>query len=104
MRPHGLATLASIFTLSLYFTQGVTKEVPPGLPLQYASTAPGVAVTNGTRLRILPVGDSITVGWLGDDHNGYRKQLQNDLSGKLHSVSSSRTTYHELLADLVCVL
>ncbi|KFY90678.1 hypothetical protein V500_05016 [Pseudogymnoascus sp. VKM F-4518 (FW-2643)] len=80
MRPHGLATLASIFTLSLYFTQGVTQEVPPGLSLQYASTAPGVAVTNGTKLCILPVGDSITVGWLGDDHNGYRKQLQSDLS------------------------
>lgn len=40
-------------------------------------------MTNGTKLRILPVGDSITVGWLGDVHNGYRKQLRSDLSGKL---------------------
>lgn len=60
-------------------------------------------MTNGTKLRILPVGDSITVGWLGDDHNGYRKQLRSDLSGKLHSVPYSRLTYYELLADLVCV-
>ncbi|OBT86033.1 hypothetical protein VE02_05548 [Pseudogymnoascus sp. 03VT05] len=60
--------------------RSVTQELPPGLPLQYASTAPGVAVTNGTKLRILPVGDSITVGWLGDVHNGYRNQLRSDLS------------------------
>ncbi|KAL5347504.1 hypothetical protein ACLOAV_007816 [Pseudogymnoascus australis] len=80
MRPHSLSTLASLFSLSLYFTQGVAQELPPGLPLQYASTAPGVAVTNGIKLRILPVGDSITVGWLGDDHNGYGKQLRSDLS------------------------
>lgn len=103
MRPHGVATSASLFTSSLYFTKGVTREVPPGIPLQYASTAPGVAVTNGTKLRILPAGDSITVGWLGDDHNSYRKQLQSDLSGKLRSISSSHITYYQLVADLVCV-
>jgi hypothetical protein len=61
MRPHGLANLASLVTLSLYVSQSVTQELPPGLPLQYASTAPGVAVTNGTKLRIFPVGDSITM-------------------------------------------
>lgn len=60
-------------------------------------------MTNGTKLRILPVGDSITVGWLGDDHNGYRKQLRSDLSVKLHSVPSSRITHNELLSDLVYV-
>jgi lysophospholipase L1-like esterase len=42
-------------------------------------------VKTGTKLRILPVGDSITVGWLGDDHNGYRKQLRDDLSGDFPS-------------------
>lgn len=60
-------------------------------------------MTNGIKLRILPVGDSITVGWLGDDHNGYGKQLRSDLSGKLHSVPSSRITHYELFSDLVCV-
>lgn len=85
MRPPSLAALVGLFTLSLYFTHGVAQEpepeLPPGLPLQYNGTKPGNAVKPGTKLRILPVGDSITVGWLGDDHNGYREQLLNDLSG-----------------------
>ena len=88
MRPHSLGSFASLLTLSLYFSQAVTQELPPGNPLQYGSTAPGVAVKKGTKLRILPVGDSITVGHLGDDLNGYRKQLRDDLSGNLPSIST----------------
>ncbi|CCF38733.1 carbohydrate esterase family 3 [Colletotrichum higginsianum] len=48
--------------------------------------APGQAVKPGTKLRILGVGDSITVGFLserdGGDGNGYRLKLQQDLSSK----------------------
>ncbi|KAF5619593.1 lipolytic G-D-S-L family [Fusarium tjaetaba] len=53
--------------------------------LKYKETEPGEAVNKGTELRILPVGDSITVGYLSDrkggDGNGYRGQLKKDLSG-----------------------
>ncbi|PNY28627.1 Lipase 1 [Tolypocladium capitatum] len=52
--------------------------------LHYRKTQPGKAVKKGTKLRILPVGDSITVGFLSDknggDGNGYRDQLKKDLS------------------------
>ncbi|KAI3557278.1 hypothetical protein CABS03_11863 [Colletotrichum abscissum] len=48
------------------------------------AVAPGQAVKPGTKLRILGVGDSITVGFLserdGGDGNGYRLKLQQDLS------------------------
>lgn len=55
-------------------------------PLRRTDIAPGKAVKPGTELRILPVGDSITVGFLserdGGDGNGYRQKLLNNLSGK----------------------
>ena len=87
MRPHGLGSIARLLTLSFYFSQAVTQELPPAIPIRHGNTAPGVAVKTGTKLRILPVGDSITVGWLGDDLNGYRKQLRDDLSGDLPTTS-----------------
>lgn len=56
--------------------------------LRYKGTKAGKEVKPGTKLRILGVGDSITVGFLSDrnggDGNGYRRQLRDDLSGKLH--------------------
>lgn len=58
-----------------------SKEV-----LAYRHSAPGKEVKPGTELRILCVGDSITVGYLSDrnggDGNGYRLQMRNDLSSK----------------------
>ncbi|CAM1510069.1 Fc.00g004040.m01.CDS01 [Cosmosporella sp. VM-42] len=59
---------------------------PPGdfHILQYKNTDAGHAVKPGTELRILCVGDSITVGFLSDrdggDGNGYRLELRKDLS------------------------
>ncbi|GKT51238.1 uncharacterized protein ColSpa_11419 [Colletotrichum spaethianum] len=54
--------------------------------LRYKGTESGKEVKPGTKLRILGVGDSITVGFLSDrnggDGNGYRHQLRDDLSGK----------------------
>ena len=54
--------------------------------LQLAGAAVGQEIASGTALRILSVGDSITVGFLSDrdggDGNGYRLQLRNDLSRK----------------------
>lgn len=50
-------------------------------PLQYTNIAPNIPVKAGTELRILPVGDSITVGYESSDGNGYRLGLQQDLSG-----------------------
>ncbi|KAL0937195.1 bkrf1 encodes ebna-1 protein [Colletotrichum truncatum] len=53
-------------------------------PLKYEATKPGQPVKPGTTLRILGVGDSITVGFLSDldggDGNGYRLKLRQNLS------------------------
>lgn len=55
-------------------------------PMTFKNTPPGKAVKPGTELRILPVGDSITYGFLSDldggDGNGYRLRLREDLSSK----------------------
>jgi hypothetical protein len=54
--------------------------------LQFKNTTPGQTVKSGTELRILCVGDSITVGFRSDkdggDGNGYRLQLRDDLYSK----------------------
>ncbi|KAF6821435.1 bkrf1 encodes ebna-1 protein [Colletotrichum musicola] len=53
-------------------------------PLKFRAAKPGRAVKPGTILRILGVGDSITVGFLSDleggDGNGYRFSLRQNLS------------------------
>ncbi|KAH8894324.1 integrin alpha N-terminal domain-containing protein [Thozetella sp. PMI_491] len=55
-----------------------------GTILQYLGRSAGRAVKPGTELRILCVGDSITVGFAseqnGGDANGYRLELRNNLS------------------------
>lgn len=55
-------------------------------PLIFKNTPPGKAIKPGTELRILPVGDSITYGFLsgqdGGDGDGYRLRLREDLSSK----------------------
>lgn len=57
--------------------------------LKYKGTKPGKQIKPGTKLRILPVGDSITVGFLsatdGGDGNGYRKQMRDDIFSKSYS-------------------
>jgi len=55
--------------------------------LEYKGREPGGPVKPGTELRILCVGDSITVGYPNDigpgaDGNGYRLELRNSLSRK----------------------
>lgn len=51
------------------------------LPLELVGASPGQSIGNGTELRILCVGDSITTGQLRDDvaANGYRKNLKANL-------------------------
>lgn len=51
-------------------------------PLEYSSTPAGQVIKDGVKLRILPVGDSITVGFLSSDGNGYRLKLDENLSGE----------------------
>lgn len=61
--------------------------------LSYKGTQPGKVVQDGVKLRILSVGDSITVGYgKGTDGNGYRKRLRKDLSGKITPSSSRNLT------------
>ncbi|KAF5238252.1 hypothetical protein FAUST_5619 [Fusarium austroamericanum] len=78
------------YVLALFAAAGSAVAECPIKPtgnivLKYKETEPGEAVKKGTELRILPVGDSITVGYLSDrqggDGNGYRGQLKKDLSG-----------------------
>ncbi|KAL7816651.1 carbohydrate esterase family 3 protein [Trichoderma gracile] len=66
-------------------TQSVINNIqPPSIPLRLVNTAPGKAIKPETELRILPVGDSITYGFLSDqdggDGNGYRLRLRQHLS------------------------
>jgi hypothetical protein len=75
----------------------VIPEVSPGIALgtevlRGKPIAAGQAVKPGTKLRILGIGDSITVGYPNDgDGNGYRLQLMNDLSRKQLSCSETPT-------------
>jgi len=49
-------------------------------------------VAPGIELRVMPLGDSITYGYLSSDGNGYRLALENDLSGsKLQYIGSVRS-------------
>jgi hypothetical protein len=50
--------------------------------LRVTGVPPGQAIKPGTKLRILGVGDSISVGFLSGDGNGYRLELKNDLSSE----------------------
>lgn len=70
--------------------------------LRYREVEAGEAVKGGTKLRILPVGDSITVGFLSDsnggDGDGYRGRLEDDLSGKsLASVLGRPLTIYQVM-------
>lgn len=53
--------------------------------LEYRAFKPGETIKHNTTLRILPAGDSLTVGYLSDQDggngDGYRRQLAEDLSG-----------------------
>ena len=65
-----------------------TGSSPPGTstgptqPLETTGVGKGIAVKAGTELRILPIGDSITVGFEDPSGDGYRFELFNDLSGE----------------------
>ncbi|KAH6888521.1 GDSL-like Lipase/Acylhydrolase [Thelonectria olida] len=50
------------------------------LPLNLTNATGGKAIKEGTKLRVLCAGDSITSGWMSSDGNGYRLKLQEDLS------------------------
>lgn len=50
--------------------------------LEYKGTPAGQVIKQNVALRILPVGDSITVGFPSSDGNGYRLRLEEDLSGE----------------------
>ncbi|KAM3502817.1 hypothetical protein MY11210_008942 [Beauveria gryllotalpidicola] len=52
--------------------------------MKFRNTPAGRKIESGVELRILPVGDSITVGFgseIGGDGDGYRRRLRDDLSG-----------------------
>ena len=67
-------------------------------PLETTGINPGVPVKPGTELRILPLGDSLTVGYESSDGNGYRGELLRDLSGVLNN---SQVLKYEFCADVM---
>lgn len=71
--------LPSLFFILSFVAEWCSAQELP--PLQFRNAAPGIPIKPNTTLRILPVGDSITVGFLGDDLNSYREKLRNNLSG-----------------------
>ncbi|KAM5356192.1 hypothetical protein ACJ41O_002838 [Fusarium nematophilum] len=83
--------LAVVHTTGLESSQEILLDPNPDLynfsthdVLNYTGVGPGRPVKSGTKLRILCVGDSITLGSLseqdGGDGDGYRRQLHRDLS------------------------
>ncbi|KAF4777666.1 GDSL-like Lipase/Acylhydrolase [Colletotrichum scovillei] len=71
-------------------------------PLRFKGVRPGQGIKPGTTLRILGVGDSITVGFLSDieggDGNGYRLKLREDLS-KDRVVFAGTETMHGTMRE-----
>ncbi|KXH27945.1 GDSL-like Lipase/Acylhydrolase [Colletotrichum nymphaeae SA-01] len=71
-------------------------------PLRFKGIRPGQGIKPGTTLRILGVGDSITVGFLSDieggDGNGYRLKLREDLS-KDRVVFAGTETMHGTMRE-----
>ncbi|WYZ44601.1 hypothetical protein EsH8_VII_001037 [Colletotrichum jinshuiense] len=68
--------------------------------LEYKGTPAGQVIKQNVALRILPVGDSITVGFASSDGNGYRLRLEEDLSandvvfaGTVHSGNMTDNYY-----------
>lgn len=57
-------------------------------------------VGNGIELRIYPLGDSITNGYLSSDDNGYRIGLQRNLAGSNVNFVGSKTS--GTMEDGVC--
>lgn len=89
--PYLCLTLLSIFAMA------VTSLAPDDLDsirradtestvLRLRNIRHGKIIKDGIELRILPVGDSISVGFLSDrdggDGSGYRNQLAKDLSSE----------------------
>ncbi|KAH8671546.1 hypothetical protein BX600DRAFT_496225 [Xylariales sp. PMI_506] len=84
------ALLATTFSaiIAAATAMATATSLPALTPLQYGNRTLGQPIKPGTELRILPVGDSITVGYESDnlengvagDGNGYRLELRNDLA------------------------
>lgn len=89
-----LLSIAVAATLHLLAVRAADKPQLPKSPLNFTKTAPGKPIKPGTELRILPVGDSLTYGFLSDedggDGNGYRLRLRDDLSSKTNIVVCGR--------------
>jgi hypothetical protein len=78
---HAVAATAAIDTQLNTPSLATRADDDSGFALNYKATAPGTGggVKPGTTLRILCLGDSITVGHGSRWGNGYREQLRRDL-------------------------
>ncbi|XWX00175.1 hypothetical protein V2A60_008195 [Cordyceps javanica] len=79
MRPHWTLTAALVPAILALRASAAGSDTF----LRFKGTPAGKQIANGLELRILPVGDSITVGFgsdIGGDGDGYRRQLRDDLS------------------------
>ncbi|KAL4874257.1 hypothetical protein BJY04DRAFT_225207 [Aspergillus karnatakaensis] len=66
----------AIGSVVLWATLALSHAINITTPL----LTPRATIANGVSLRILPLGDSITDGYLSSDGNGYRLQLWNHIS------------------------
>ncbi|OAR01499.1 hypothetical protein LLEC1_05006 [Akanthomyces lecanii] len=80
LQTHGLPSVPEIETID---SCPLASSIEGRSILRYQNTEKGKSVSPGAELRILGIGDSITVGFLAD-HNagedGYRLRLRDDLS------------------------
>ncbi|KAG7120804.1 hypothetical protein HYQ44_004269 [Verticillium longisporum] len=74
-----LITALGLASSSL-FQRNANTDLPLNLPLSVTDASPAQTISSGTTLRILCVGDSVTVGHGSKGLNGYRSDLAERLS------------------------
>lgn len=88
------STHASDATYSAASTSSLSTATPS------TRVRPGQAIAPGIELRILPLGDSITYGWLSGDGNGYRLELLKRLNGEIAMSGLARAMTSLLIRPL----
>ncbi|EFX06710.1 lipase, gdsl [Grosmannia clavigera kw1407] len=61
--------------------------VPMALYINASTATPSAPLANGTALRVMPLGASITFGYLSSDGNGYRQTLRRALTHRGNAIN-----------------
>ncbi|RBQ85625.1 hypothetical protein VDGD_20814 [Verticillium dahliae] len=84
-----LITALGLASSSL-FQRNANTDLSLSLPLSVTDASPAQTISSGTTLRILCVGDSVTVGHGSKDLNGYRSDLSERLSRSQSELTPAR--------------